>query len=189
MNETTHYDRLADLVVAVEGFSQPTTLHGALAGHLCAGGRWTRSQFIAQATLVLDSKVKPDAALQGEFQWLYDNTLEALQSEGMEFSPLMPDEDASIVMRLSALTGWINAFLTGFGSSGQSFATLTDDIKEILTDLAAIATVEVAEDEATEDDWYTVVEHVRLSAMHLYLAYNLPVKPNNTDNNTDNTTH
>lgn len=184
MNETTDYDRLADLVVGVEGFSQPTALHGALAGHLCAGGRWTRSQFIAQAATLLDSKVKPDVALQHEFQWLYDTTLAALQSEGMEFAPLLPDDDVSIVMRLSALTSWINAFLTGFGSSGQSFVSLTDDIKEILTDLAAIATVEVAEDEATEDDWYTVVEHVRLSAMHLYLAYNLPVKPKNTDTTT-----
>lgn len=182
MSESTQYARLTDLVTAVEGVTHPTALQGSLAGHLCAGQRWTKAQFIMQSTVVLDSKVKPDAAGQAEFLWVYDNTLSELESEDMSFSPWLPDNAHATESRLEALTSWVNAFLSGFGSSGQDFSTLDDDTKEILSDLAAIATVVWdEEDETSEDDWYIVVEHVRLSAVHLFLAYNEPKKSDNEE--------
>lgn len=177
MIDSTQYERIVSLVATVEGVTHPSALQGSLAGHLCAGQRWTKAQFIMQSAVVLDSKVKPDAAGQSEFLWIYDETLSALESEDMGFSPCLPDNSHAMESRLEALTHWVNAFLSGFGSSGQDFSAIDADTKEILSDLAAIATVEWdEEDEASEDDWYTVVEHVRLSAIHLFLAYNEPKK-------------
>jgi uncharacterized protein YgfB (UPF0149 family) len=182
MNETTHYERLTDLVATVEGVMHPAALQGALAGHLCAGQRWSKAQFIMQSAVVLDSKVKPDAAGQQEFLWVYDSTLEALNAEDMSFSPWLPDNSHAMESRLEALTSWVSAFLSGFGTSGQDFSTMDDDAKEILSDLAAIATVDWDEaEEASDDDWYTVVEHARLSAVHLFLAYNEPPKADDTE--------
>lgn len=177
MTDTTHYERLADLVSAVEGVMHPAVLQGNLAGHLCAGQRWTKAQFIMQSAMVLDSKVTPDAAGQQEFMWLYDSTLASLEAEDMPFTPWLPDQDQTLDVRLDALIQWVNAFLSGFGASGQDFSRIDEDTQEILSDLAAIGQAAWdADDGGNEEDWETVLEHVRLSAIHLFLAYNEPPK-------------
>jgi len=175
MTDNTNYERIAELILAVEGFSQPAVLHGALSGHLCAGGRWNVTQFITHALDLIENNKPPGQQEKFGFQQLYQSTLQSLESEDMNFIPLIPGNEEALSIRLDALTNWISAFLTGFGSSGQDFSNLTDDVKDILQDLADISQVEVEDYEEAEDDWYTILEHVRLAAVHLFLAYNEPL--------------
>lgn len=177
MTDRTNYERLSELINTVEGFAQPAQLHGALCGHLCAGGRWNMTQFITHALDVIENNKKPENNEKREFQWLYTSTLESLESEDMNFSLIVPADNESLTFRLDALTCWISSFLSGFGSSGQNFSEISDDVKEILQDLADISQVEAEGDVDGEDDWYTILEHVRLAAVHLFLAYNEPKGP------------
>jgi len=175
MTDDTNYERIAELIVAVDGFSQPAVLHGALAGHLCAGSRWTMTQFITHSLDLIENNKPPGQTEKMTFQWLYQSTLQSLESEEMNFMPMIPGDEEPLSLRLNALINWISAFLTGFGSSGQDFSHMPDEVKEALQDLSDISQVEAQDYKDAEDDWYTILEHVRLSAVHLFLAYNEPM--------------
>lgn len=184
MTESTNYERISELIVAVEGFALPAQLHGALCGHLCAGGRWNTTQFITHALDLVENNKAPGVAEKKEFQWLYLSTLASLEAEEMTFFPAIPGNEESLSIRIHSLINWISAFLTGFGSSGQNFSTIPDEVKEVLQDMADICQVEVTDDQSGEDDWFTILEHVRLGAVHLFLAYNEPPKKPNDETKT-----
>ena len=95
-------------------------------------------------------------------------------SEDLSFAPLLPDDDALMEERLSALAHWCQSFLTGLAAGLsrrgiQSLKALPDEAQEIIQDFAAIAQLEteLADDEPEEGEasFVELEEYVKVGAL------------------------
>lgn len=141
--------------------------HGWLCGALCVRGDYGAPQWLAE----LGEDAGPGgvpAAAEPVIRELHEETLESLQSPGFAFTPLLPEEGATLIERVESLAAWCSGFLYGIGAAGtgRSLARY-GDVGEILADLAEIsrAAVEPAgETEAGEEDFAELLEFVRAGA-------------------------
>ncbi|WP_040557008.1 UPF0149 family protein [Reinekea blandensis] len=185
------FEDLAELFVKMGSTLSPTYLHGSLTGVLSAGKRMTQEDWVDWALDQMAPTEEIQEAHVTVIQGLYFKTLAELQDEGLSFSLLMPNEDTPMVDRLEALSEWSGSFLGAFGATGvvQETSDMPATLQEILEDLADIAQVDAksAEDlSSAEDDYIAVAEHVRVSALTVFLEYNEP--PANPDD-ADATVH
>lgn len=119
-------------------------------------------------------------------QQLWFKGMEGLESDSFEFDLLLPDDEASLILRVTSLSEWCSGFLSGF----QTALTLIDasvrgriheseEVKEILIDLAAIRQAEQLElndvDDLleTERNYAQITEYVRVAIMNIYMEVNL----------------
>jgi len=77
-------------------------------------------------------------------------SIESLMADDMSFAPLLPEDDADLDLRLTAVAEWCAGFLAGLGAGGaargvNSFAAMPDEIKEIVDDLSAITEIDVGD--------------------------------------------
>lgn len=145
--------------------------HGCLCGALCASNHYSFARWFDE---VSDAEESDTADLKGAketMQTLYKDTSRALRGDEMEFSPLLPDDDAPLDRRAEALAQWCQGFLYGFGSVSGSQRNLSAEVDEVLRDLTQIARAGAGETEPTEEDesdYIEIVEYVRVGAQLVY---------------------
>jgi yecA family protein len=107
---------------------------------------------------------------------LYGATAVALDDEDFEFYPLLPDDEADLHARTSAMAGWCNGFLAGFAlvsaAGDRSGGALSHDSGEILKDIAAISKAEVdddADEEDSEESYAELVEYLRFAVLNVVM--------------------
>jgi uncharacterized protein YgfB (UPF0149 family) len=173
------FDDLAALFVKLGSSMAPNYLHGSICGVLAAGKRMAQEDWLDWA---LD-QIAPTNDLEEShvtiLQGLYFKALTEFEDPGLSFSLLLPDEDAPMLDRLFALSEWTGSFLGAFGAAGtvQETSDMPATIQEILEDLAEIAQVDAQSGEAlenAEEDYLAIAEHVKVSAITVYLEYNEP---------------
>lgn len=173
------FDDLAELFVKMGSTLSPTYLHGSIAGVLSAGKRMTQEDWVDWALDQMAPTEEVQEAHVTIIQGLYFKTLSELEDESLAFSLMLPGEDAPMVDRLQALSDWAGSYLGAFGATGivQETSDMPATLQEILEDLSEIAQVDAtsAEDlSSAEDDFIAVAEHVRVSALTVFLEYNEP---------------
>merc|ERR1711879_327521 len=123
-----------------------------MGGHLAAGARPTRQQWLEEAQGYLE---QDDALTQGMEQWLaslHDDVLSSLLSDDMHYQLLLPtDEDADIEEQVECLAQWSKGFLDGFGASGIKADALNDEVMEVLKDLDAFSQANIEDPTAPEN--------------------------------------
>lgn len=141
-------------------------LHGALCGWLAGGGsdspRWL-AQVMADDTLAAPVA---DSALDR----LRAASVAQLSDRDFGFDLLVPESDAPLVERSSALFDWCRGFLGGFGLSAGAEPPLSEESSEALGDLARLAAASPQE-EGDEDDEAALAEieeFVRVAALLLH---------------------
>ncbi|AJQ93543.1 UPF0149 family protein [Gynuella sunshinyii] len=185
MSEQFDYERVLQLCTRLGARATPAMIHGTIAGHLCAGGRFMAEQFIAQALEVMETDQSADPETKAELIEFYDNMLAVLQDEQMLFRPVFVADGQEIPRRLSELASWCSAFISGLGLSGRDLSKMTPEAGEIISDLSEISLLQEQDaDDSDEEDWMTVFEHVRLSALSLFLEFNELPKTEASDNTT-----
>lgn len=97
-------------------------------------------------------------------------SLEDFYSEELGFSPLIPSDAESLVVRLMGLAEWCAGFLSGFGASVSQHMNrdaLHVDIQGILQDFASISGLdeEVDGDDQDESSFMEIFEYVRVAAV------------------------
>jgi uncharacterized protein YgfB (UPF0149 family) len=141
--------------------------HGWLCGALCVRTDYGAPQWLAELSEDAAPGGAPAAAEPG-MRELHEETLESLRSPGFAFTPLLPDEDATLIERVESLAAWCSGFLYGIGAAGTGASLARyGDVGEILGDLAEISRAGVApgdEDEAGEEDFAELLEFVRAGA-------------------------
>ena len=98
----------------------------------------------------------------------------------------LPDDNAPLVSRLSALSDWCQGLVYGLGTSGMNNETeLSDDCQEYVTDANKISQVSFDDVEETEEEKANFEELVEYLRMGLFLLYGemQPVDP--TQENTE----
>ncbi|MGC3980011.1 MAG: UPF0149 family protein [Steroidobacteraceae bacterium] len=143
--------------------------HGCLCGALCILPQFSTQSWLQELLPdptedSLPTTAAPDAALTQ----LYTETQLALQGDAMEFSPLLPDDEAPIDERIAALAQWSQGFLYGFGIGiPAAQKRFPGEVGEILKDLSEIARAgeeESSGSDAEEESYTELVEYLRAAA-------------------------
>lgn len=102
-------------------------------------------------------------------------SLETLFADDMSFAPLLPEDEAALDTRATAIGQWTGSFLAGLvaGLAEQdqrSFASLPEEVQEIVGDFTAITEINLSGDdtdagEEAEADLMQVQEFVKIGAL------------------------
>jgi uncharacterized protein YgfB (UPF0149 family) len=181
-----HYDDLAELFVKMGSSLTPAYLHGSLTGVVASGKRMNIDDWLDWALDLVAPTVEVEETHVTILQGLYLKTIAELQDEGMTFTLMVADDDSPIADRLLLLSEWAGSFLGAFGATGvvKDISEMPATLQEILEDLSEIAKVDAEEDidfEGAEEDYLSIAEHVRLSAITVFLEYNEPPKQTDID--------
>lgn len=163
------YEFLATRLLAMGLMSTAAEVHGMVCGQLC-GGRGDYSAALTARIMGLQ-EAEPelvtllnDLAIKGREQFF--------EAEGFSFSPLLPEDDEDIGLRLYALGRWCEGFTLGYAAAcSAGGAALPEEAREVLADFARIAEADSPEgdDDSEEVDYMEVMEYVRVAAATLFL--------------------
>jgi len=142
--------------------------HGCLCGALCLRPDYSLAEWLDEIL----AEPAADAASNEPFATLFEESVGVLAGTDMEFEPLLPDEDAPLAERVTALAAWCQGFLYGFGASGTAAqANVPDTVTEVLGDLAQLSHAGAvgAEDVEVEEEAYVeLVEFLRAAVQIAY---------------------
>jgi uncharacterized protein YgfB (UPF0149 family) len=103
---------------------------------------------------------------------VFTATATCFGEQGMEFEPLLPDDEQPLNGRANALALWCTGFLYGLGTGQISnLDALAGDVGEIVRDFTEIsrATGDDAEaDESNEQAYAELVEFIRVAAQVVF---------------------
>lgn len=174
--ESIGYDELDDVVVQLRLSIPASELHGSLCGLLAASGRPGRRSVLSVLHLEAGSDSVSEHDMDALDQLARQSEQELADPE-LGFEPLLPADDRPLAERADALVDWCRGFLGGFGLGGtDAHGKLSDEGREILGDLSAIASasLDFGSEEEDEDALVEVHEFVRMGAMLLFTECHIP---------------
>lgn len=140
------------LLAAGQEASAPELL-GMLASHAGLGQGWSE----ATAALIVAARDEAHAAFHGD---------------ALDLALALPDDEAPLDERVTALGLWCEGFMVGFGTgtAGAADADLPPAVQEAIADLSAVSRVEAPEDadEDAERMLEDVAEHCRVAALTIF---------------------
>jgi len=158
-----------DVLAAAGSLADAAEAHGSLCGALCSMAPYRMQDWV--------NEILPDGAMLGEesaamLERVFTATASAFGEQGMDFKPLLPDDEQPLNGRANALALWCTGFLYGLGTGQISnFDALNGDVGEIVRDFTEIsrATGDEAEaDESNEQAYAELVEFIRVGAQVVF---------------------
>ena len=154
------YQALEDAVLGNAATGSAAEAHGMLVGMLCMNRGVDFEQWLSEA--FADGRDGLGDADLATLRELYDETRRLLDAVDFSFRLLLPDDDAPLSERASALSGWCQGFLFGIGSAGAG-RDWSADCAEVLRDLTDISQLDAnAAGEEDEAAFAEVSEFVRV---------------------------
>lgn len=185
------FDSLCDLFVELNNQSSPAEVHGLLSGQLCAGARPSPSGWLQLVGDQFDFE-QLNEATKNSLLALLEQVARQLASTDLDFALLIPDEDEIVSARAEALGQWCQGFLAGFGLVPREGQALTEEVEQVLEDLAQISQIDhqaLDEIESHEIDLTEVSEYVRMAALMLFAQYAPELKADTAAAAPSNTLH
>ena len=148
------YSRLAQVLESLGLVQGAGEIHGLLCGMLSAGTSQANVDWIEGLFGELpadDLLVQETRQMVGQ---LYQTSRRQLSDGGVEFSLLLPDDDAPLEERARALVNWCEGYLYGLGMGGVSEQQLAGDAKEALNDISAFTQLDLDNPGGEESDEY-----------------------------------
>jgi uncharacterized protein YgfB (UPF0149 family) len=158
-----------DVLAGAGGLADAAEAHGSLCGALCSVSPYKMQDWI--------NEILPDGAALSEesaaiLERVFTATASSFGEQGMEFEPLLPDDEQPLNGRANALALWCTGFLYGLGTGYSSdLQSLSGDVGEIVRDFTEIsrATGDDAEaDESNEQAYAELVEFIRVAAQVVF---------------------
>jgi len=163
------FEDFEGLPVAARSLAEAAEAHGSLGGALCSMAPYGLQDWI--------NEILPDGASLSEesaamLERVFTATASSFGEQGMQFEPLLPDDEQPLNGRANALALWCTGFLYGLGT-GQiaDLEALNGDVGEIVRDFTEIsrATGDDAEaDESNEQAYAELVEFIRVAAQVVF---------------------
>jgi len=154
-------------------------LHGGMCGLLCAGGPSVVPTWVEECLGAGNPVEDALDIARNQLRELELHSWRSLMGSGLDFCPLLPEDDASLEDRVGALALWCQGFLFGLGLAGFSL----DDEKEgdpgavqlgeIVNDLSEISRADISADEFDDEDeadfaLAELIEYVRVSVQIMF---------------------
>lgn len=176
-------DNLKKALDDAEIGQHPVEVHGALVGLICGGVEQNSHAWVAPLMDLMNDGKPLEASLAHLISELYQDTVARLTDFEFGFTLLLPEEEVPLSHRVEALSLWTQSFLTGIAIIQPKLNQASEDVREVIRDLAEIAQVEfdVAEDEESEAAYAELQEFVRMAAILCYSEFGPEPKLDNTD--------
>jgi uncharacterized protein YgfB (UPF0149 family) len=174
-NQNSPYNAFAALLSNSGHPVSPAELHGLLLGRSCAGAGFDAEGWFDDAHELLQTE--PESNVRQALLGLQEMVKNELTGDEMAVVLLLPTDDESLSARTTAIGQWCQGFLHGFARLGGQ--PMSDDAKEVLHDLAAIARIQDAleESEDGESDYMEVMEYLRVAPLLLFTEFNKKAEP------------
>lgn len=177
-NISIPFHQFANAMVTIGALGSPSGLHGWLTGYLSTGARLTDAQWQDEAENYLETPEALPKPVQSLMTLFYGWVLKGLENESMNFTLFLPEsDDCELSQQVDAMAQWSKGFLDGFGAAGKFSGKLDNDTKEVLQHFDAFSQVELTADDSPEDSedlLHELVEHARVAALTVFLAFNEP---------------
>ncbi|MFJ3482544.1 YecA family protein [Pseudomonas sp. NPDC090202] len=173
--QNSPYNAFATLLNSAGHPVSPAELHGLLLGRSCAGAGFEAEGWFDDAQELLQTE--PESNVRQALIGLQEMVKSELTSDDMAVVLLLPGDDEPLAARATALGQWCQGFLHGFARVGGQ--PMSDDAKDVLQDLAAIAQIQDAleESEDAENDYMEVMEYLRVAPLLLFTEFNKKAAP------------
>lgn len=158
-----------DALATAGSLADAAEAHGSLCGALCSMSPYKMQDWV--------NEILPDGAAVSDesaamIERVFAATATSFGEQGMEFEPLLPDDESPLNGRANALALWCTGFLYGLGTGHISdLEALNGDVGEIVRDFTEIsrATGDDAEaDESNEQAYAELVEFIRVAAQVVF---------------------
>ena len=158
-----------DVLASAGSLADAAEAHGSLCGALCSMAPYKMQDGV--------NEILPDGAAMSEesaavLEKVFTATSTSFGEQGMEFEPLLPDDESPLNGRANALALWCTGFLYGLGAGPISdLSGLSGDVGEIVRDFTEIsrATGDDADaDESNEQAYAELVEFIRVAAQVVF---------------------
>ncbi|MFA5984578.1 MAG: UPF0149 family protein [Methylococcaceae bacterium] len=162
------YQIVENILAKADVEASAAEAHGMAAGMLCLSSLADSSRWMGE--LLQDAQGISDEDRKVLLN-LFDQTRILLASEQFEFDLFLPDDEAGLSERTTALSLWCQGFLFGIGTMATGFDR-TGDIGGILKDITEFTKLEVDEDDmedenAAETAYTEVTEYLRSAVLLL----------------------
>ncbi len=163
------FNDFEDVLARAGSHADAAEAHGCLCGALCSMSLY-RVQDWLNEMLPEPAALAPESA--AVLERVFEVTTASFGEQGMEFEPLLPDDDEPLNGRASALGLWCTGFLYGLGAGKISdLASLPGDVGEIVRDFSEISRAsgdESESDESNEQAYTELVEFIRVGAQVVF---------------------
>ncbi len=169
MMANIRFSDFEDVLAAAGSLADAAEAHGSLCGALCSMSPYKMQDWV--------NEILPDGASLSEessamLERVFAATATSFGEQGMEFEPLLPDDEEPLNGRANALALWCSGFLYGLGTGHISdLDALKGDVGEIVRDFTEIsrATGDDADaDESNEQAYAELVEFIRVGAQVVF---------------------
>jgi uncharacterized protein len=158
-----------DVLATAGSLADAAEAHGSLCGALCSMSPYKMQDWVNE--ILPDGSALSDEAA-AMIEKVFTATATSFGEQGMEFEPLLPDDEQPLNGRANALALWCTGFLYGLGTGHISdLEALNGDVGEIVRDFTEIsrATGDDAEaDESNEQAYAELVEFIRVAAQVVF---------------------
>ena len=172
--EKPNYEEIASILSAANTPFSAGYIHGRMSGLLCSDARQLP---VLWETFLSDMELDDELVQNELLSKLFVFTATHLEEGPGAMEILLPDDEAPLSERLSAISEWCDGFLEGIALENQ--ALQLDIVQEVLADLAKIKEVAVKTKSTKENETaYTeVVEFIRVAVLLVHAECH-PVKGN-----------
>jgi uncharacterized protein YgfB (UPF0149 family) len=158
-----------DVLATAGSLADAAEAHGSLCGALCSMSPYKMQDWINEILPDTGALSEESAAM---IERVFTATATTFGEQGMEFEPLLPDDESPLNGRANALALWCTGFLYGLGTGAISdLEGLNGDVGEIVRDFTEIsrATGDDADsDESNEQAYAELVEFIRVAAQVVF---------------------
>lgn len=165
-NEWPDYDALAAILSAANTPFSVAYVHGMMSGLLCTD---LRTSEVLWKVLVTDLPALASVADENELlNKLFLMTAKHLQEAPGAMQMVLPEDDATLAVRLKALSEWCDGYLEGIAVENAGLKL--DVVQEVLADLAKIKEVVIKTKSSKENEasYVDVVEFIKVAVLLVY---------------------
>lgn len=173
---TLGFTALADALERANAVVGTAECHGLLCGLLCGDPVTPLERWVGEVLPDPEPGDQPTEEIRAVLVRLHRQTAAQLASPGMDFTPVLPGDEASLRERGAAFTAWCGGFLYGLGLSGLDLDQALDpEAREFVTDLADMARLETESLETGEEDEAALAELVEYVRVGVLLVNRMPL--------------
>ncbi|GAA5217219.1 UPF0149 family protein [Corallincola platygyrae] len=166
------FEEFNELLDKFKLLASAAEVHGVISGLVCGGipldGRSWRAPL---ADLVNEGFALP-SDLADATDRVYQHVCQVLVDESLTFAPLLPEDEVDLAQRVDAMADWVEGFLAGFAVACGGLESASDELKEIIADLAELSRVSLGDEDEDPDEmeaaFIEVVEYLRVSAIFCF---------------------
>ena len=166
-NSVIDLDNIFSLFEEHEVFANPSEIHGAITGLLAGGLPITDKDWIGPLSDFYHQGLTFPTPVMQVLELMFKSVWEALNDEDLSFALLLPEDEAPLADRSTALSAWTQGFMLGFGTNKDVLKDASDDVNEVIQDFSQISKMELDVDQSEENEsaYFEIYEYVRISAV------------------------